>query len=146
MSSPSSIRSWVVPLGGGARSYPGSAEREGEQVRLRRIASACAIVAIVGTAAPAHANVGTTCSAWRTTKTGGHQAACTVRSANREVAARGRGYYDGPTRLTQLNISVSLQSSLDGTTWTTLVSRTCGFADVPSSPPGGACLTPAQWV
>jgi hypothetical protein len=93
-----------VPLGHGSLSRRGTVEPEGDQVRIRGIAAAVAIVAIVGSATPAHASVGTTCGAWKTTKTGGHQSACTVRSANWEVAARGRGYYDGATRLTQLNI------------------------------------------
>ena len=67
-------------------------------MRIRGIAAAVAIVAIVASATPAHANVGTTCGAWKTTKTGGHQSACTVRSANWEVAARGRGYYEARVR------------------------------------------------
>jgi hypothetical protein len=121
-------------------------EPEGDQVRIRGIAAAVAMVAMVAVASPAQAAVGTTCGAWKTTKTGGHQSACTVRSANWEVAARGRGFYDGTTRLSQLNISVSLQASVDGVTWTTVVSRSCGFTSIPSSTPGGACLTPAQWV
>ena len=93
-----------MPLGHGSLSRRGTVEPEGDQVRIRGIAAAVAIVAIVASATPAHANAGTTCGAWKTTKTGGHQSACTVRSANWEVAARGRGYYDGATRLTQLNI------------------------------------------
>ncbi len=115
-------------------------------MRIRQIAVAVGIVAMVAIATPAHANVGTACSAWKTTKTGGHQSACYVRSADWQVAAKGRGYYDGQTRLVQMNISVSLQSSIDGFTWTTLTSRSCGFTGVPSSSPGGSCLTAAQWV
>jgi hypothetical protein len=115
-------------------------------VRIRQIATAVVIVATVAIATPAQANVGTSCSAWRTTKTGGHQSACYVRSADWQVAAKGRGYYDGSTKLVQMNISVSLQSSIDGISWTTLVSRSCGFTDVPSTSPGGSCLTAAQWV
>jgi len=115
-------------------------------VRIRQIATAVVIVATVAIATPAQANVGTSCSAWKTTKTGGHQSACYVRSADWQVAAKGRGYYDGSTKLAQMNISVSLQSSIDGITWSTLVSRSCGFTDVPSSSPGGSCLTAAEWV
>jgi hypothetical protein len=115
-------------------------------VRIRQIATAVVIVATLAIATPAHANVGTSCSAWKTTKTGGHQSACYVRSADWQVAAKGRGYYDGSTRLVQMNISVSLQASVDGISWTTLVSRSCGFTDVPSTSPGGSCLTAAQWV
>ena len=115
-------------------------------MRIRQIATAVVMVATVAIATPAQANVGTACSAWKTTKTGGHQSACYVRSADWQVAAKGRGYYDGSTRLVQMNISVSLQSSTDGVSWTTLISRSCGFTDIPSSPPGGSCLTPAQWV
>jgi hypothetical protein len=115
-------------------------------VRIRQIATAVAIVATMAIATPAHANVGTSCSAWKTTKTGGHQSACYVRSADWQVAAKGRGYYDGSTKLVQMNISVSLQSSIDGITWSTLVSRSCGFTAVPSSSPGGSCLTAAEWV
>jgi hypothetical protein len=115
-------------------------------VRIRHIATAVVIVATVAIATPAHANVGTGCSAWKTTKTGGHQSACYVRSADWEVAAKGRGYYDGSTRLVQMNIAVSLQSSIDGFTWTTLASRSCGFTSAPSSSPGGSCLTAGQWV
>jgi hypothetical protein len=105
-------------------------------VRIRHIAAAVVIFATVAIATPAQANVGTACSAWKTTKTGGHQSACYVRS----------GYYDGSTRLAQMSISVSLQASVDGFSWTTLASRSCGFTDIPSSSPGGSCLTPAQWV
>ena len=115
-------------------------------MRIRQIATAVAIVATMAIATPAHANVGTSCSAWKTTKTGGHQSACYIRSADWQVAAKGRGYYDGSTKVVQLNISVSLQSSRDGISWTTVVSRSCGFTDVPSSSPGGSCLTAAQWV
>ena len=115
-------------------------------MRIRQIATAVAIVATVAIATPAHASVGTSCSAWKTTKTGGHQSACYVRSADWQVAAKGRGYYDGSTKLVQMNISVSLQSSIDGISWTTLASRSCGFTDVPSSSPGGSCSTAAQWV
>jgi len=115
-------------------------------VRIRHIVAAVAIVATVAIATPAQANVGMACSAWKTTKTGGHQSACYIRSADWQVAAKGRGYYDGSTRLAQMNISVSLQFSVDGFSWTTLVSRSCGFTDVPSSSPGGSCLTAAQWV
>jgi hypothetical protein len=115
-------------------------------VRIRQIATAVVIVATVAIATPAQANVGTSCSAWKTTKTGGHQSACYVRSADWQVAAKGRGYYDGSTKLVQMNISVSLQSSIDGITWSTLVSRSCGFTAVPSSSPGGSCLTAAEWV
>ena len=115
-------------------------------MRIRQIATAVVIVATVAIATPAQANVGTSCSAWKTTKTGGHQSACYVRSADWQVAAKGRGYYDGSTKLAQMNISVSLQSSIDGITWSTLVSRSCGFTDVPSSSPGGSCLTAAEWV
>lgn len=115
-------------------------------MRIRQIATAVVIVATVAIATPAQANVGTSCSAWRTTKTGGHQSACYVRSADWQVAAKGRGYYDGSTKLVQMNISVSLQSSIDGISWTTLVSRSCGFTDVPATSPGGSCLTAAQWV
>jgi len=115
-------------------------------VRIRHLATAVVIVATVAIATPAHANVGSACSAWKTTKTGGHQSACYVRSADWQVMAKGRGYYDGTTRLDQMNIAVSLQSSFDGFTWTTLASRSCGFTNVPSSSPGGACLTAAQWV
>jgi hypothetical protein len=114
-------------------------------VRIRQIATAVVIVATLAIATPAHANVGTSCSAWKTTKTGGHQSACYVRSADWQVAAKGRGYYES-TRLVQMNISVSLQASVDGISWTTLVSRSCGFTDVPSTSPGGSCLTAAQWV
>ena len=115
-------------------------------VRIRHIATTVVIVATVAIATAAHANVGTACSAWKATKTGGHQSACYVRSADWEVTAKGRGYYDGSTRLVQMNIAVSLQSSIDGFTWTTLASRSCGFTSVPSSSPGGSCLTAAQWV
>lgn len=115
-------------------------------MRIRQIATAVAIVATMAIATPAHANVGTSCSAWKTTKTGGHQSACYIRSADWQVAAKGRGYYDGSTKVVQLNISVSLQSSVDGISWTTVVSRSCWFTDVPSSSPGGSCLTAAQWV
>jgi len=115
-------------------------------VRIRHIAAAVVIVATVAVATPAHANVGSACSAWKTTKTGGHQSACYVRSADWQVAAKGRGYYDGSTRLAQMSISVSLQASSDGFSWTTLASRSCGFTAIPSSPPGGSCLTAAQWV
>jgi hypothetical protein len=115
-------------------------------VRIRHIAAAVVIFATVAIATPAQANVGTACSAWKTTKTGGHQSACYVRSADWQVAAKGRGYYDGSTRLAQMSISVSLQASVDGFSWTTLASRSCGFTDIPSSSPGGSCLTPAQWV
>jgi hypothetical protein len=115
-------------------------------VRIRQIATAVVIVATVAIATPARASVGTTCSAWKTTKTGGHQSACYVRSADWQVAAKGRGYYDGSTRLAQMSVSVSLQASTDGFSWTTLASRSCGFTDIPSSSPGGSCLTPAQWV
>lgn len=115
-------------------------------MRIRQIATAVVIVATVAIATPAQANVGTSCSAWKTTKTGGHQSACYVRSADWQVAAKGRGYYDGSTKLVQMNISVSLQSSIDGITWSTLVSRSCGFTAVPSSSPGGSCLTAAEWV
>ena len=82
-------------------------------MRIRQIATAVVIVATVAIATPAQANVGTSCSAWKTTKTGGHQSACYVRSADWQVAAKGRGYYDGSTKLVQMNISVSLQSSID---------------------------------
>jgi hypothetical protein len=115
-------------------------------VGIRQIATAVVIVATVAVATPAHANVGTSCSAWKTTKTGGHQSACYVRSADWQVAAKGRGYYDGSTKVVQLNISVSLQSSVDGISWTTVVSRSCGFTNVLSSSPGGSCFTAAQWV
>ena len=115
-------------------------------MRIRQIAAAVVIAATIAIATPAHANVGTTCSAWKTTKTGGHQSACSVRSADRQVAAKGRGYYDGSTKLVQMSISVSLQSSADGFSWITLASRSCGFTDVPSAAPGGSCLTGAQWV
>ena len=115
-------------------------------MRIRQIATAVVIVATVAIATPAHADVGTSCSAWKTTKTGGHQSACYVRSADWQVAAKGRGYYDGSTKLVQINISVSLQSSVDGFSWTTLASRSCGFTSIPSSAPGGSCLTTAQWV
>lgn len=113
---------------------------------IRQIATAVVIVATVAIATPANANVGTSCSAWKTTKTGGHQSACYVRGADYQVAAKGRGYYDGSTKLAQMNISVSLQSSADGISWTTLMSRSCGFTTIPSSAPGGSCLTAAQWV
>lgn len=115
-------------------------------MRIRQTATAVVIVASLAIATPAHANVGTGCSAWKTTRTGGHQSACYVRSADWQVAAKGRGYYDGSTKLVQMSISVSLQSSADGFSWTTLASRSCGFTDVPSSSPGGSCLTGAQWV
>ena len=115
-------------------------------MRLRQIATAVVIVATVAIATPAQANVGTACGAWKSTKTGGHQSACYVRSTDRQVAAKGRGYYDGSTRLVQMNIAVSLQSSANGVSWTTLASRSCGFTDIPSSQPGGSCLTGAQWV
>ena len=115
-------------------------------MRRRQIATAVVIVATLAIAIPARASGGTTCSAWKTTKTGGHQSACYVRTADRQVAAKGRGYYDGSTKLTQMTISVSLQSSMDGVSWITLASRTCGFTDVPSAAPGGSCLTAAQWV
>jgi hypothetical protein len=113
---------------------------------MRKIATVVVIVATLAIATPALANVGTSCSAWKTTKTGGHRSACYVRSADRQVAAKGRGYYDGSTKLVQMNISVSLQASVDGISWTTLITRSCGFTDVPSSAPGGSCLTAAQWV
>jgi len=121
-------------------------DRKGEQVRIRQIAAAVVIVATVALATPAKADVGTSCSAWKTTKTGGHQSACYVRSADWQVAAKGRGYYDGSTKLVQMNISVSLQASVDGFSWTTIASRSCGFTSIPGSAPGGSCLTAAQWV
>jgi hypothetical protein len=130
----------------GAPSVPEPKNRKGEEVRIRQIATAVVILATVAIATPAHANVGAACSAWKTTKTGGHQSACYVRSADWQVAAKGRGSYDGSTKLVQMNIAVSLQSSVDGISWTTIVSRSCGFTDVPSSSPGGSCLTAAQWV
>ena len=115
-------------------------------MRIRQIAAAVVIVATVALATPAHADVGTSCSAWKATKTGGHQSACYVRSADWQVAAKGRGYYDGSTKLVQMNIAVSLQASVDGFSWTTIASRSCGFTSIPGSAPGGSCLTAAQWV
>jgi hypothetical protein len=118
-------------------------------MRRRQIATAVVLVTTVAIAAPAtqaRANVGTACSAWKTTKTSGHQSACVIRSVDWQVAAKGRGFYDGSIRLTQMNISVSVQSSVDGFAWTTLVSRSCGFTPIPSSSPGGSCLTAAMWV
>jgi len=74
-------------------------------VRRRQIATAVVIVATLAIAIPARASGETTCSAWKTTKTGGHQSACYVRTADRQVAAKGRGYYDGSTKLTQMTIA-----------------------------------------
>jgi len=108
-----------------------------------------AVLALVGgllSTTPASANVGSYCGGWRATVTGGHQMACYVRSANYEIAARGRAYYDGGERLDQLNISVTLQRSSNGTSWTNVVSRVCGFTDVPSEMPGASCLTTARYV
>src|SRR4029078_4457208 len=103
----------------GAPPVPGPTNRRGERaVRIRHIATTVVIVAPVAIAPPAHANVGTACSAWKATKTGGHQSACYVRSADWEVTAKGRGYYDGSTRLAQTDIAGSVHSSMHGFQWT----------------------------
>src|SRR3990172_9311231 len=136
MSSPSQ-RMWLVaPLGGGLSSRVRPQVRKGVRMRSRWLLAVLALVGGLLSTTPASANVGSYCGGWRATVTGGHQMACYVRSANYEIAARGRAYYDGGERLDQLNISVTLQRSSNGTSWTNVVSRVCGFTDVPSEMPG----------
>jgi hypothetical protein len=115
-------------------------------MRKRTIAVLLALASVTLFAPPAHANVGTNCGGWRTNAPGAWQNACYIRSANWEIAGRGKAYYDGPARLEQLNVSVTLQISMDGTRWSGVASRSCGFADVPTEPPGGLCTTAVRYV
>jgi hypothetical protein len=115
-------------------------------MRKRTIAVVLALASMTLFATPAHANVGTYCGGWRTTGPGAWQNACYIRSANWEIAARGKGFYDGYRRLDQLNVAVTLQTSMDGTHWSSVVSRSCGFTDVPDEPPGGVCTTAARYL
>jgi hypothetical protein len=112
----------------------------------RSIAVVLAIASATLMATPAHANVGTYCGGWRATASGGYENACYIRSANWEIAGRGKGYYVGTVRLDQLNVSVTLQASMDGMNWWSVASRSCGFTAIPSEPPGGVCTTGARYV
>jgi len=115
-------------------------------MRKRTIAVVIALASVMLFVTPAHANVGTYCSGWRTMAPGAWQNPCYMRSANWEIAARGKGYYDGSPRLDQLNVSVTLQASWDGTHWSSVASRSCGFTDIPNEPPGGLCTTGVRYV
>lgn len=115
-------------------------------MRRRSIATVLALAAVLLMTTPARANIGTYCGGWRSTYPGAFQNACYIRSANWEIAGRGKGFYDGPMKLDQLNISVALQTSADATHWSTVGSRSCGFTDIPTEPPGGICTTAARYV
>jgi len=109
------------------------------------------VLALVGAtmgAVPAYANVGADCGGWKVSSDGAHQNACYIRDADWHIAAKGRAYYDGSAPLDQLNISVTLQRSTDNTTWTSVVSKTCGFVDgdIPNDIPGSSCFTSARYV
>jgi hypothetical protein len=112
----------------------------------RTIVVATALASVVLLTTPALASIGTNCGGWKTMAPGAWQNACSIRSANGDVAGRGKGYYDGYERLDQLDIMVTLQASADGTRWSSVASRSCGFTDVPDEPPGGLCTTAARDV
>jgi hypothetical protein len=115
-------------------------------MRKRTIATLIALASVVMVGAPAHANIGTYCGGWKQTSVGAWQNPCYIRSANWEIAGRGKAYYDGPDRLDQLNVSVTVQSSIDGTHWSPVVSRSCGFTDIPRDAPGALCTTAVRYV
>jgi len=115
-------------------------------MRKRSIATILALASVLLLGTPARANIGTYCGGWRSTVAGAYQNACYIRSANWEIAGRGKGYYTGQAKLDQLNVSVTLQTSVDGFHWSGVATRTCGFTDVPSEPPGGLCTTAVRYV
>jgi hypothetical protein len=112
----------------------------------RTIATLIALASVTMLGTPAHANVGTYCGGWRSMTFGAWQNPCYIRSANWEIAGRGKAYYDGLDKLEQLSISVTLQSSIDATHWSPVVSRSCGFTDIPRDPPGALCTTAVRSV
>jgi hypothetical protein len=115
-------------------------------MRARWLTVPLALAGVLSFAPGAQANVGSFCGGWKEPVIGAHQSACYVRNANYQVAARGRAYYDGAQRLDQLSISVTLQISDNGTTWSNVTSRVCGFTDIADTAPGEQCLTSARWV
>jgi hypothetical protein len=115
-------------------------------MRKRTIAVVMALASVTLFATPAHANIGTYCGGWRTAAPDAWQNACYIRSANWEIAGRGKGFYDGSRQLDRLNVAVTLQTSMDATHWSSVASRSCGFTDVPNEPPGGLCTTGARYI
>jgi hypothetical protein len=115
-------------------------------MRKRTIAVLIALASVTVLGAPAHANIGSYCGGWRSMTPGAWQNPCYVRSANWEIAGRGKGYYNGSANLDQLSISVTVQSSIDGMHWSPVVSRSCGFTDIPTEAPGGLCATGVRYV
>jgi hypothetical protein len=115
-------------------------------MRKGSIALVVALMIAMMMGTPVQANIGTSCGGWKATVSGGFENACYIRSANWEIAGRGKGYYVGSARLDQMNISVTLQTSMDGMNWSPVTSRSCGFTDIPSEPPGGLCTTAARYI
>jgi hypothetical protein len=117
-------------------------------MRKRAITTMVALTSMLVLTAPAHADTGTYCSGWKAMSAGAYQNACSIHSTSSEIAGRGKGYYVGSVPLDQLSVSVALQASTDGSGWSNVASRTCGFTDIPTEPPGGVCTTgirSAEW-
>jgi hypothetical protein len=115
-------------------------------MRKRTIAVTLALAGVVLLATPARANIGTYCGGWRSTEAGTYQNPCYIRSANWEIAGRGKGYVTDARAWDQLNVSVTLQTSADGTHWSNVTSRTCGFTDIPTEAPGALCTTAVRYI
>ena len=105
-----------------------------------------AVLVVLATALPAHANVGTYCGGWETGDVAGlHVNACYERTFTWQIRGRGKAYYDGSRTVTYLSVSVQLQRSADGYSWSSVRSNVCGWSggDVASSAPGNICNTNA---
>jgi len=101
---------------------------------IRRVVLLTGVLSLLLVATPVHASVGTNCGAWSTGNTsGGHQQACTVRSAVFTATGQGKAYFATPSSLTALDISIGLYQSADGTNYTRIASHVCDFTSVASS-------------
>ncbi len=114
-------------------------------MRLRSIVASLAVLTVLATAAPAHADIGVHCAGWKQTSVQGVQAnSCYLRSMYWTVRGRGKAYYDGPRALSYMAVAVQLQKSLNGVNgWMTEKSAVCGWLgdDVHNEVPGNICNT-----
>ncbi len=116
---------------------------------FRSKAAVAAVLVVLATAVPARANIGSYCGGWESGAVAGVSVnACYERTATWQIRGRGKAYYDGTRSVDYLAISVQLQRSADGSSWSTIRSNVCGWdgPDVASAAPGNMCNTNAANV